>query len=113
MMRNSWKLTFFIEGPHMHACKGAGPKASKCRLGRCGCGWCAQGHQVLVGHCYAYGLLLTHTKSTYGLITILAVYETARAYPGITPYVYFLIYLVLCSSFRGSRLMYCTKVSNG
>jgi len=35
-------------------------------------------------HCYAYGLLLT-----YGLITILAVYETARAYPGISTYVYF------------------------
>src|SRR6267142_5525798 len=111
-MRNSWKLTFFIEGPHMHACKGAGEKASKCRLGRCGCGWCAQGHQVLVGHCYAYGLLLTCTKSTYGLIMILAVYETARAYPGITPYVYLLFYLVLCSLLRDSRLMYCTKVSN-
>src|SRR6266850_8250164 len=59
------------------------------------------------GWCYAYGLLLTQ------LITILAMYETARAYPGITPYVYFLIYLVLCSSFRGSRLMYCTKASDG
>src|SRR6266850_6761596 len=28
------------------------------------------------------------------LITILAVYETARAYPGITPYVYFSIYFI-------------------
>ena len=60
--------------------------------------------------CYAYGLLLTHTRSTYRLITILTVYETARAYPGITPYVYpFLFYLILCSFHRGSRLMHCTK----
>src|SRR6267142_1871664 len=40
------------------------------------------------------------------LITILAMYETARAYPRITPYVYFLFYLILCSFLRGSRLMY-------
>src|SRR6267142_3379018 len=60
--------------------------------------------------CYAYGLLLTHTRSTYRLITILTVCETARAYPGITPYVYpFLFYLILCSFHRGSRLMHCTK----
>ena len=44
--------------------------------------------------CYAYRLLLTRTRSTYRLITILSVYEMARAYPGITPYVYFLFYLV-------------------
>src|SRR6267142_3265758 len=42
--------------------------------------------------CYAYGLLLLCTRSTYGLITILAVYETARAYPGISTYVYFSFY---------------------
>jgi len=39
--------------------------------------------------------------------------KTARAYPGITPYVYFLFYLILCSILRGSRLMYCTGTSNG
>jgi len=39
--------------------------------------------------------------------------KTAWAYPGITPYVYFLFYLVLCSLLRGSRFMYCTEASNG
>ena len=34
-----------------------------------------------VAGCYAYELLLTHTKSTYRLITILAVYENG---PGLS-----------------------------
>jgi len=81
--------------------------------------WCVSSYMELVSKatshvdCYAYGLLLMRTKSTYRLITILAVYETAWAYPGITPYVYFSIYFILCSLFRGSRLMYCTGTSNG
>src|SRR6267142_754645 len=63
--------------------------------------------------CYAYGLLLTCTRNTYGLTTILAVYETAQAYPGITPYVYFSIYFILCSPFKGSRLVYSTGDISG
>jgi len=36
-------------------------------------------------YCYAYGLLLTCTKSTYRLITILAVYENGLGLPWDNP----------------------------
>ena len=36
-------------------------------------------------------------------------YETAQAYPGITPYVYLFVLPYSLFVYRGSRLIYCTK----
>src|SRR6266850_2908298 len=66
--------------------------------------------RLVLQQCYAYGLLLTCTKSTYRLITILAVYENGPGLSWDNPLC--LLFILPCSLFA-SRLMYCTEASNG
>jgi len=51
--------------------------------------------------CYTYGLLLTHTKSTYRLIMILAVYENGLGLSRDNPLC--LLFILPCSLFTSQR----------
>src|SRR6267142_2245099 len=54
-----------------------------------------------VDRCYAYRLLLTYTKSTYRLITILAVYKNGLGLSWDNPLC--LLFILPCSLFTSQR----------